>query len=253
MGMKILERETNHYLAQLVDYYNSWGVEINTSKSEFLTILGVSSSYKNCRSYIPKIRLAGVELIPKNQVKYLGVTFDKKFTFLPHVQAICEKAKTAIALWSRALHSRSGLSAHVKKIIYMQVIRSILAYGYPVWFQISPSNMKTLNRIERRRLRKVTNLFYQRTNPDSYKRVSNQELYRASNIPQLCDFLASLGLQAINRLQYSENKLIEELLGKQTTLDTAPKYVPPTLFPTLYRKGFFTPSNKNFLYRASSL
>lgn len=57
------------------------------------------------------------EIIPVNQVNYLGVTIDRHLSFGKHVTRACEKAKKTLKTLNALLPNRSGPSNKKRTIL----------------------------------------------------------------------------------------------------------------------------------------
>ncbi|KAJ8913364.1 hypothetical protein NQ315_008754 [Exocentrus adspersus] len=76
--------------------------------------------------------LGGTIIMPKKEVKYLGVTIDKGRTFGPHVQKICDKAeRTAVAL--AKLMPNIGGPRQQKRVVMARVVESGMLYAASIW------------------------------------------------------------------------------------------------------------------------
>jgi hypothetical protein len=63
------------------------------------------------------------------EVKYLGVTLDKRLTFASHTAKSIEKAERAFRILYSFLNRKSKLCLHNKLLLYRSCIRPILCYG----------------------------------------------------------------------------------------------------------------------------
>jgi hypothetical protein len=78
-------------------------------------------------------RLFGIELGMTDQVKYLGVIWDKKLDWKAHLENKMRKA--CIVYWQcrRAVEKTWGLSPRVVAWLFTSVVRPILLYALLVW------------------------------------------------------------------------------------------------------------------------
>ena len=75
--------------------------------------------------------------------------------------------------------------------MYQSLIRPIITYACPIWFNISPSYMQKLRIFERKCLRSCTKL-YRSSHSNYIKYVSNKKLYNAANIIRIDNFIIHL-------------------------------------------------------------
>nr|CAH7760213.1 unnamed protein product [Callosobruchus chinensis] len=79
-----------------------------------------------------KLVLRGVEIKPKNHVKYLGIVLSKNGTFGEHLRRTAAKAEKTVAALSRIVPNVDGPSS-TKRLLLYNVVQSILTYGAPIW------------------------------------------------------------------------------------------------------------------------
>lgn len=92
--------------------------------------------------------------------------------------------------------------------MYQTLIRPIITYACPVWFNISPSYMERIRTFERKCLRACTKTY--RTPESGYmKYVSNKKLYEKANVIRIDNFMISIIRRHILRCtRCEENNLI---------------------------------------------
>jgi hypothetical protein len=67
-----------------------------------------------------------------NSLKYLGVIFDKKITWRPHIEMNEAKAfRTFIRVY--ALFKIERLSTNIKFTLHKALIKSVMTYACPAW------------------------------------------------------------------------------------------------------------------------
>uniref|UniRef100_A0ABD2WMJ8 Reverse transcriptase domain-containing protein n=1 Tax=Trichogramma kaykai TaxID=54128 RepID=A0ABD2WMJ8_9HYME len=132
---------------------------------------------------------AGV--VPRGAVvKYLGIHIDQLHRVSSHPITQLNKARAAFISLSKLFHNKY-LNKRVKVICYMLLIRPIITYGEPVWFNQSASTMERLRVFERKCLRICLKI--NRSANSQYRRMtSNRELYSAANIPRIDNFIIGL-------------------------------------------------------------
>lgn len=138
----------------ITTWFNKWRLKPNPDKSQLL-IFNHRISQKS-----PKIIMSGVEIKPKQQVKYLGVHLDHKLNFNQHLQ------KSKSKLLCRASHFRSITfkdkeirSKHITKI-YKSICRPIIEYGHPIFSnckETALNKIKTAETCAIRRLSRIRN------------------------------------------------------------------------------------------------
>ena len=95
---------------------------------------------------------------------------------------------------------------------YKQLVRPLITYGFPTWFNVPKTQIKKIKALERNCLRQCIN--FNRT-PEEYKYISNSELYSRSDIIPIDSYMFGLCEKFIDNLRYMENPLIERIVGGQ--------------------------------------
>jgi len=111
----------------------------------------------------------------------------------------------------KKLFYNKNVNKRVKIICYQTLIRPILAYGAPIWFNINASLMETLRKFERKCIRVCTNIHRK---PDSEHNhfFSNKFLYKEGNIIRIDNFIIKLIRNHYERaLKTPENGLISHI------------------------------------------
>ncbi|OXU22510.1 hypothetical protein TSAR_012087 [Trichomalopsis sarcophagae] len=94
----------------------------------------------------------------KAVVRYLGVNIDDKLNYKQHVEIQLSKAKNAFWKVKTLLYSKH-LKSRVKILCYQALIRPIITYGCPIWYNISASLMEKIRVLERKCIRACLNTY----------------------------------------------------------------------------------------------
>ena len=248
--------KVKQHLENLWQYYQKWGMKINVTKSELLFIRNPSNpsnSAKNAPATTCKnlsVSLNNEIIISKRSVKYLGIHFSELFKFNSHINSIIKKANFAFHLVHPLMRIRQGLPTLTKLLLYKQLIRPIITYGFPVWFTISKSYMEKISRFERKILRVCTNLYRKPSNSHYF---SNKTLYEKANIEPIDQYLVKLAKQSLTKLNDHPNDLIKNISALE--LHTSMRYLhctslaTPSFQPCFYsgeRLIFYSNSTSQF-------
>lgn len=123
-----------------------------------------------------------------------------------HARSVMQKTKGILVKFSYLLNSKY-LPQNTKLLLYKVAIRSILAYGFPIWFSISPIVAKELEILERKILRKCVNKSY----ISQEKRYSNTYIYNTSRVVPFCKYIQSHQKKFVEKLETHENLLMNEI------------------------------------------
>lgn len=194
------EKKLNEYIDSLNDYMKKWKISLNADKSEVLVITG-KNNYKKA-----VIKADQKEIKNCKRMKYLGITFTSNFQFNTHMDEIKGKATGAFLALKNVLRPREKMKTDIKLICYKQLIRPVLMYGFPVWFNVSSHQMEKLRIFERKCLRTCTD--YHRA-PEMYKHIKNRELYIKADTERIDRTLVRQALTFYEKLELTENKILK--------------------------------------------
>jgi len=116
----------------------------------------------------PELMLNGTVIPVVEQTKFLGIIFDNKLTFLPHIRYLKEKCVKALNLLRVVAHTSWGADQHT-----LSLVRSKLDYGSVVYGSARESNLRILDPIQNHALRLCLGAF--RTSPASSMCVQANE------------------------------------------------------------------------------
>jgi hypothetical protein len=103
-----------------------WNLKINEDKTRII--------YFSYRLRPPETHLAlnGRNILFVNHVKYPGVIFDKRNTWMLHIEMIEAKAfRTFTRIYS--IYKSEHLSANIKLSLHIALIRSVITYACSAW------------------------------------------------------------------------------------------------------------------------
>ena len=86
------------------------------------------------------------------QHPYLGILFDSKMSFSPHINQVISKATRMLNFVKRNLYR---CSAETKSLAYTSIVRPLLEYGSAVWDPYLQKNMQSIEMVQRRAARWV--------------------------------------------------------------------------------------------------
>lgn len=143
-------------LSTIQKYFDKWKIKVNDGKTQAIIF-----PYNKSPKRIPTLTLqCRGNVIPlQENIKYLGVTLDRKLTFKQHILNACDKATKCSRALYPLLHRRSKLNLKNKVLIYKMYIRPIMTYGWQVWFhKAAKTNTKKLQIIQNKNLKIIHKL-----------------------------------------------------------------------------------------------
>ncbi|CAD6230346.1 GSCOCG00012164001-RA-CDS, partial [Cotesia congregata] len=216
--------------------YKLWNLKMNPEKS--VTIL-----FRKTVNEItpPTVRLiktfqitvtdkdTGEEFpIPNQKVKYLGINFDYLLRMNKHHTIQLNKAKKAFRANSRIFCDRN-IDSKAKLICYQLLVRPIMSYAAPIWWNIGPSVMEKYRKFERSCLKKCLGR-YRSPESNYLKYLSNKEIYNLANIPRFDNFCLTLTRNYFSTINEIDNNIIKNLKIENIELIkrmTKSNYSPP--------------------------
>ena len=172
---------------------NRWKIKINETKSTHVTF-----TLRN--SDCPPVMLNNKVLPTANEVKYLGLTFDKRLTWGPHLKLKRKQVNSRLHLLRPLLKSKLSLTNKVT--IYKVIIRPVWLYGIQIWGSSKPSNTRTLQAFQSICLRLITS---------SPWYVTNKNLHKDLKLPTLNELAKSHYTKFFSKLHTHYNPLIQKL------------------------------------------
>ena len=144
---KRAEKFIQTYLDLLFDWCNKWKIKLNPSKTQ-VRLFTNSNTAKDIT-----LKLGRVPLTVSNEIKFLGLTFDRKLTWRYHIDNIRHR----MWLWINALKGIPGrnLGMQPKTLIhlYKMWIRPIALYGAPAYYHAAKTHINRIQVIQNAALR----------------------------------------------------------------------------------------------------
>lgn len=250
--------KTQEKLENLVNkvnvHYSTWHMKVNANKCETLLIrlpvdfLGRKEK-SGWREFQIKIKdpkdNTEVAVPHKDTVKYLGAYIDELLRLTKHLDNQLIKAKSAFRANNRLFYNKY-LSKEAKIICYCLLIRPIITYAIPLWFNQSASSMERIRAFERACIRIC--LRKHRSTESNYRKfISNQKLYDEAQIPRIDNFMIKLVREHhASAKKIESNKIIRDLCDfNDSYIEKGMRtgYIPPIGFAALDNKGLIQDSN----------
>ena len=144
---------TQGALSRLERWPEYWCLDLNPSKCE-TTFFSVDPHQANLQ---PNLILLGSRLRFNPTPTFLGVTFDRIFSFSKHVSSLKAKFFPSLKALRSISASSWGLSKESLSILYKAFLRPLLTYASHGWFPfLSATNITKLERLHRAASRAIT-------------------------------------------------------------------------------------------------
>lgn len=242
-NLQIMLNETNNY-------YREWNLRINPSKCETILFhrpLRFINSNRRELIHNFKIKLNDPDnnidhpIAHKKVVRYLGVQLDYLLRFNEHVTTQLAKAREAFNKLIR-LFLNNNIQSSAKVIAYVLMVRPIITYAAPIWWNLSASTMEKLRAFERSCLRTALKAYRKQDSPEF---ISNVDLYTLANIPRIDLFILKLTRDYLSRTKSSTNEIVKNFSSEQFDYDDKAQtgYFPPHYFTYYDKQGLIQDEN----------
>lgn len=202
----------NKYLQKIHEHLQLWKINLNISKCEAIVIKGSYNSVpRKVNKQIKNIRVKiNAKNIPiNNSIKYLGIIFSRNFQFFDHIKNIISKLFKAFIMLKHIFYAKKRYTPKIKSILYKQLLRPIIMYGFPIWHNISSAQMEKLRIEERKILRACAEISRK---PGSYLHINNNALYSSANTERLDRMMVSHARAFFQNFDNTENPLVTSML-----------------------------------------
>jgi hypothetical protein len=126
-----------------------WRQKFNSSKSESIPLYFQPTTLH--------LHLDKEPIPQKSVVRILGIHFDQRLTFKPHVDRVVHSCRENLR-WFRRLVNKPGLSRRWRRTTYYSLIRSKLTYGHVALSTMSKRQFHRLEVVQNNCLRSILNV-----------------------------------------------------------------------------------------------
>ena len=172
-SMATIERQMQQCLKKIENWALENGFRFSSTKTVCMHFCQLRKFHHD-----PELKIYGNQIPLVKEYKFLGVVFDSKLSFIPHIKYIKNKGLKALNLLKTVSRMDWGADQEVLLRLYRSHIRSKLDYACIVYGSARPSYIKSLDTIHNQGIRICLGAF--RTSPvESLYVASNEEsLYR---------------------------------------------------------------------------
>ena len=185
--MHTIERQLQQCLNKIQRWALENGFKFSKTKTQCMHFCQLRGLHND-----PVLKLDGVEIPVVDQYKFLGVIFDKKLSFIPHINYLKAKCHKALQLLRVVAHTDWGADKSTLLKLYKSLVRSKLDYGCFIYGSARKSYLGCLDSIHHLGLRLALGAL--RTSPV-------ESLYVEANEAPLSLRREKLALQYYTKLQ----------------------------------------------------
>ena len=141
-----LESEINRTLAKIQLWGTNNGLDFNPNRTKAM----ICTKKRN----IPHLNLNmnGTPIAIDKNIKILGIIFDSRLIFSPHIDYTVKRAASAANAINRISHNTWGLSLELTSQLYKATVEPVLLYDCQIWALfalLSKLNIKKLRKVQR--------------------------------------------------------------------------------------------------------
>ena len=214
--MSVVERQLQNAIDKIEHFADENGFCFSVQKTNCVHF---------CRRQLhpdPFLKIYGSDILVKSEVKFLGLIFDKKLTFIPHIEYLRTKCQKAMNLLRVVSSSAWGADRTTLLMLYKSLVLSKLDYGCVVYGSARSSYLHRLDPIQNKALRLCLGAF--QTSPIVSLEVE-------SGIPSLSARRAKLSILYLIKIKsLPQHPVFDSLFNEQYDVFF---YNKPTQIPTL--------------------
>ena len=140
--MRTIERHLQQCLNRIEDWATRNGFKFSKSKTQCVHFCQQRKIHND-----PALYIYGSEIPVVAESKFLGVIFDRKLSFIPHIKYLKAKCLKALNLLTVLSHTSWGADRTTLLHMYRSLIRSKLDYGSIVYGSARKSYLQMLDTV----------------------------------------------------------------------------------------------------------
>ena len=157
-NMATIERQLQQNLNKMENWATSNGFKFSKSKTQCVHFCQLRKQHDD-----PVLHLYGSPIPVVEESKFLGILFDRKLSFIPHIKYLKAKCLKALNLLKVLSHTSWGADRTTLLKLYRSLVRSKLDYGCIIYGSARKSYLQMLDPIHNQGLRLALGAF--RTSP----------------------------------------------------------------------------------------
>ena len=190
-SMPSMERILQGCLKKIEEWADNNGFQFSKTKTVCMHFCNKITLHPD-----PCLKLYNCQIPVVTEVKFLGIIFDSKLTFKPHIANLKKKCLKAMNLLRVLAHTDWGADSTTLLKLYRSLVRSKLDYGCIVYGSARDSYLQLLDRVQNAALRICLG---------SYRTTPISSLYVEAVEPPLSLRRQKLALQYTTKLKSNPN------------------------------------------------
>lgn len=205
----LMRRCLQNAAGTLETWYKKWKMKINARKSRAILF----NLRKRKPIVVPPIVMDGIEIPWAESAKYLGITFDCKLSWRPHIEATAVKARAAMRELGPILDSRR-VNLNTKLLLYKTTVLPALTYGAAVWITAADTVTQKIQVVQNLALRRATAAPWF---------VRNSDIARDLRMEPVRTAIKATACRVFDSMATHENELARAVINYDAQLYTVPR------------------------------
>lgn len=185
------------HLNKIDKWTKKWKIDINPNKTQAIVFTEKKFKYNPTN----KLTIANQDISWTNQVKYLGVTLDKKLTFKKHIEETRAKANKITGYLYPLLCNKSKLNEQNKILLYKQIIRPTMTYASVIWHNANSKITQQLTRKQNIILRQILQAPWY---------ITNAQIHRETAMITLTEHIENISTKFYDKVKQHSNEEIRK-------------------------------------------
>lgn len=156
--LPFLERQLQLAIDNITNWSDSHGFRFSPTKTK--AMLFRRRKRNGLGDYVSSnLKLYDTPIQPETQIRFLGIIFDNRLTYLPHIRHLRSSCRRPLDLLKHLTSKSWGANRKTMLHLYTTLVRSKLDYGCAIYGQTSRSYLHLLDPIQNEGLRIATGAF----------------------------------------------------------------------------------------------
>ena len=199
---RMVERRLQVAMSNLERWCNGTGFQFSVAKTVSLHIC----RKRNCPKISPNLSIFETPIASVDQVKYLGVIFDKGLTWKPHISQLRVRAFKTLDLLKHFTNKKWGADCISLLRLYIMLLKPMIEYGIEIFSSAAKTYMHQIEVLQNSAIRTATGAFKSSPIPS---------IHSYSGIKPLKYFIETKMLNYYLRVKVNELHPLHEILNDE--------------------------------------
>lgn len=195
---RVITRRLEEAMAHINNYLSTWHISTNVAKTQYIFI---PPDRKRRRLPPAPLQIDDLHLSPTPTIEYLGVIFDNKINFKPHIERLRGRSLCMIKALYPMIAGNQLTDSNRRKLV-KQIVWPTVTYAAAAWADASETDLIRLRRAFSRTAKKIMKLPW---------RYPTDELYRRLKLPLLEDYVSNARQDMANRCRLAAEPNLDAL------------------------------------------